>query len=167
MGHGGFPPEPCRTLPGGSALPFCCQPPEGLAAHLLTTGHLVGKDASCLADFDGVAPLREQRAWLPLSPQPACSGASSGLCSLSQVLEDWDDVRTVALHPAPPGGEVTGCGEARHHFHCQRLVASLLHGMRAVGFWQRKVVLHQYDALWCWLGTQMGLFADVCTKTMG
>lgn len=101
MGHGGFPPEPCRTLPGGSALPFCCQPPEGLAAHLLTTGHLVGKDASCSADFDGVAPLREQRAWLPLSPQPACSGASSGLCSLSQVLEDWDDVRTVALFILP------------------------------------------------------------------
>lgn len=84
------------------------------------------------------------------------------------MLQDWDEVRTVALFILlHQEGKSQGVVKPGIISSCQRLVALLLHGMRGVGFWQRKVVLHQYDALCCCLGTQTGLFAEICTKTMG
>lgn len=56
-GTWGISPRALQNSARRLSIAFLLPPPEGLAAHLLTTGHLVRKDASCSADFDGVTPL--------------------------------------------------------------------------------------------------------------
>lgn len=56
-GTWGISPRALQNSARRLSIAFLLPPPEGLADHLLTTGYLVGKDASCSAVFDGVAPL--------------------------------------------------------------------------------------------------------------